>query len=362
LPLLVSAAAALAWLGRHGTRAVAVSIFLGLALPQLAATFKPFVPEAIFALLILAFLRVEPSALRAYFTRPTLIIMATLWMMVVNPVVLGALFLMLGLDASLPGLHVALVLQASAAPIMSAPAFAALMGLDAALSLATLMLCILVTPLTAPLFVYLFAGTALAVSPPALGLKLFLLLGGSAAIAWAIRRVGGNAWVQAQRERVDGLSVITLFIFAIAVMDGVAALLLQRPWFVLALVALCFVIAFGMMAVTTLVFLRAGRARAFALGLSAANRNMGLMLAAMGGALPHLTWLYMGLAQFPIYLMPQMLLPLARRIAETPSSQTSVPHPEEGAERLSRRVQAEASGPQSFETRLSGAPQDEEHG
>lgn len=308
--------ALLDWLGRHGTRAVAVSIFLGLALPQLAASFKPFVPEAIFFLLVLAFLRVDPRALRAYFVQPALIIRATVWIMIVSPAALGTLFLLLGVNTSLPGLHVALVLQASAAPIMSAPAFAALMGLDAALSLATLMLCILVTPITAPLFVYAFAGSALSVAPTDLGLKLFGLLGGSALIAWVIRRLAGDAWVERQRQRVDGLNVVTLFVFAVAVMDGVAALFRARPAFVLGLILLCFVIAFGMMAATTLAFARAGRARAFALGLAAANRNMGLMLAAIGGVLPDLTWLYMGLAQFPIYLMPQLLLPLARRLAQ----------------------------------------------
>ena len=39
---------------------------------------------------------------------------------------------------------------------------------------------------------------------------------------------------------------------------------------------------------------------------------MGLMLAAMGGTLPDLTWLYMGLAQFPIYLLPLLLQPVVR--------------------------------------------------
>jgi BASS family bile acid:Na+ symporter len=267
---------------------------------------------------VLAFLRVDPAALRGYFARPALIVSATAWIMVISPAMLGTLFLLIGIDKSLPGLHIALVLQASAAPIMSAPAFAALMGLDAALSLATLMLCVAVTPITAPLFVYIFAGAALTVSPTALALKLFLLLGGSALTAWVVRRVAGNARIERERQRIDGLSVITLFVFAIAVMDGVAALAWTRPWFVLGLVLLCFVIAFGMMAMTTLAFARAGRARAFALGLSAANRNMGLMLAAMGGGLPDLTWLYMGLAQFPIYLMPQLLLPLARRIPNEP--------------------------------------------
>jgi hypothetical protein len=38
------------------------------------------------------------------------------------------------------------------------------------------------------------------------------------------------------------------------------------------------------------------------------------MLAATGGALPDLTWLYFALSQFPIYLSPQLLQPLARRV------------------------------------------------
>jgi BASS family bile acid:Na+ symporter len=41
---------------------------------------------------------------------------------------------------------------------------------------------------------------------------------------------------------------------------------------------------------------------------------MGLMLAATGGIVPDLTWLYFALAQFPIYLLPQILKPLAGRI------------------------------------------------
>jgi BASS family bile acid:Na+ symporter len=37
-----------------------------------------------------------------------------------------------------------------------------------------------------------------------------------------------------------------------------------------------------------------------------AQRNMGLMLAATGGAVPELTWLYFAIAQFPIYLSPYL--------------------------------------------------------
>ena len=63
-------------------------------------------------------------------------------------------------------------------------------------------------------------------------------------------------------------------------------------------------------------FLRAGRARALAIGLIAGNRNVGLMLAATGFAVPDLAWLYFALAQFPIYLLPHLLKPLAQRLAD----------------------------------------------
>jgi len=41
---------------------------------------------------------------------------------------------------------------------------------------------------------------------------------------------------------------------------------------------------------------------------------MGLMLAAAAGAVPDIVWLYFGLAQVPIYLMPQLLRLLVQRL------------------------------------------------
>jgi hypothetical protein len=62
------------------------------------------------------------------------------------------------------------------------------------------------------------------------------------------------------------------------------------------------------------VFGRLGPERALALGLMVSQRNMGLMVAATDGVLPGLTWLYFALSQFPIYLSPQLLKPIARRL------------------------------------------------
>ena len=314
MKLLGVPAAALSLAGRHGTLVAAASVFVGLAIPGLAAACKPYLGEAIVVMLTLAFLRVDPNELFHHFTRPGLVALATLWAMLLVPTVLGIGFLAFGLDQSMPGLYFMLVLQMSAPGLMSSPALAALLGLDVALTLATLIVSTAITPLTASLFTHVFLGSALA-SPFGFGLRLFLIIAGCALAAAIIRRVAGPTFIAAQRERIDGLSVIAMFMFAVAAMDGVADHFRSNPLLVIELTALAFALALGLIALTALVFLRAGRARAFAIGLIAGNRNIGLMLAASGFAVPDVAWLYFALAQFPIYLLPHLLKPLVRRLS-----------------------------------------------
>ena len=314
MKLLGAPAAALSLAGRHGTLVAAASVFVGLAIPELAAACKPYLGEAIVVLVTLAFLRVDPNELFGHFTRPGLVALATLWAMLLVPTVLGIGFVAFGVDQSMPGLYFMLVLQMSAPGLMSSPALAALLGLDVALTLATLIVSTAITPLTASLFTHVFLGTALA-SPFGFGLRLFLIIAGCALAAAIIRRVAGPTFIAAQRERIDGLSVIAMFMFAVAAMDGVADHFRSNPLLVIQLTALAFALALGLIAVTALVFLRAERARAFAIGLIAGNRNIGLMLAASGFAVPDVAWLYFALAQFPIYLLPHLLKPLVRRLS-----------------------------------------------
>src|SRR6476620_2011166 len=315
---LTALAAALSWLGRQGTRAVAASIFIGIVTPPLAALFKPIFPFALFALLCLAFLRVDPAEVRAHFSRPLVVGAAAAWMMFATPLLIGLTLVLLNLSDRLPGLYVAMILQAAAPPVISAPTLAALMGLDAALSLATLVVCTAVTPFTAPMFTTLFVGAGMAISPVTLGAKLLALLAGAAIAAALVRRWAGKAWIAQQGERIDGLSVVALFFFAVGLMDGVLASIISEPLKVVGLTLLSFALSLGLAGLTALVFARLGMAQALALGLAAGNRNMGLMLAAAGAAVPDLTWLYFAVAQFPIYLMPAMLKPLARRLAPAP--------------------------------------------
>jgi BASS family bile acid:Na+ symporter len=306
--------AVLSWLGRQGTRAVAALVVIGIAVPPIGALLKPFVTEAIFVLLCVAFLRVDPAALRGCLERPAIVIAATAWTTAAIPAVFGASYLVLGLQESSPDLFLALILQAVASPMMAAPAFAALMGLDSTLVLVTLITSTAVIPFSAPVITYAFVGDGLTLSPTALGLRLLAILAGSAIVGTAVRRFAGAVAIERHADGINGVNILVLFVFVAAVMESVAGRVLAAPVITVALAALAFLVYFAVLGLTGLLFARAGRERAFVLGLMASQRNMGLMLAATGGALPDLTWLYFALSQFPIYLSPQLLRPLARRV------------------------------------------------
>jgi BASS family bile acid:Na+ symporter len=306
---------ALAWLGRQGTRAIAALIFLGIALPPVDALLKPFVTEAIFVLLCLAFLRIDVTAFRGHLGRPGLVLAATAWTMLGVPAIFGAATRLAGLESRSPDLLLGLMLQAVASPMMAAPAFAAAMGLDHTLVLITLVTSTALTPLMAPLFVKAFVGPALSLSPLALGLKLFAILAGSAVVAGVLRRLVGRAAIERYRDEIGGLNILALFVFVAAVMEQVAARFLAAPMRMIGLTALAFTLFLAVLGATWLLFRRAGRGRALALSFMAAQRNMGLMLAATAGVLPDLVWLYFAVCQFPIYLSPHLLKPLGQRAA-----------------------------------------------
>jgi hypothetical protein len=304
----------LRWLGRQGTRAVAVVILLAIAVPPLGEILRPYVAGAVFFLLVIAFLRVDPVALVGHLRRPGLALAATIWTSIAIPLLLGGSGMAVDIGEMSPGLFAGIVLQSASAPMMAAPALAALLGLDATLVLIALVSSSALVPLTAPFFAYLFLGDALSISPATLGWKLFGLLASSAIVGLGLRRLIGITRIERYRLEIDGGNIVGLFIFAAALMGDVASGLLADPllWFgLLAAGCLAFVIFFGL---SVLVFWRTGREAALAVGFMTAQRNVGLMLAAAGGSLADVTWLYFALSQLPVYLSPHLLVPLIERL------------------------------------------------
>ncbi|MGJ5208595.1 Na+-dependent transporter [Bradyrhizobium sp. HKCCYLR20261] len=305
---------ALSWLGDQGTRAVAAVLLVAIAVPPVGELTRPYVTHAIFLLLCISFMRVDIAMLSAHLRRPRLVLLATAWTTIAVPALVGSIGHITGADAAAPGLYLALMLQASASPMMASPALAALMGLDATLVLITLVTSTALVPFTAPLFAYVFLGETLALSPAALGLKLAGILAAALAVAAVIRLAFGSDRIRRYRAPIDGFNILILFVFASAIMAHFLIDLVASPFRMLGLAVLAFAVFFLLLGITMLLFRRFGRERAMALGVMVSLRNMGLMLAATDGAIPGMTWLYFAMSQFPIHLAPQLLRPVVDRL------------------------------------------------
>jgi BASS family bile acid:Na+ symporter len=90
-------------------------------------------------------MRVDLAALRNHLRRPGIVPAASAWTMIAAPALIGVGCLAAGVGTSSPDLFLALMLRAVASPMMAAPA---------------------------PLFAYLFFGTALTLSLLGLSAKL----------------------------------------------------------------------------------------------------------------------------------------------------------------------------------------------
>jgi uncharacterized membrane protein YidH (DUF202 family) len=315
MPILMLLRAALAWLGRQGTRALAASIFFGLAVPQLAVYVKPYLGETVFVLLLFSYLRTDPAAFRSHFKRPGLITLAALWVMGVVPLLFGTVYALSGIREVMPGLYTIMILQAAITPITSSAAFAAIMGLDVSFSLAALIVCNALSPIATVGISYLFLGSSV-FSPIELGIKLFLFFGSAAVIAYAIWRIVGQDWIERQKEPIDGLNVIAVFAFAIVAMESVPRHVIADPLFAVELFVLVIVVSVALIGFSALVFWRAGLDRGLVIGLLASCRNIGTIMAVVGSSLPDLAWFFFAMAQFPIYLLPVAVQLLGRRFAK----------------------------------------------
>lgn len=301
----------LAFLGRHGPRALFLGVFLGIALPDLAALFRPLLGPAVALLLLLALLRVDWQAMGAVVRRPWLCAALIAWILLVSPLAVWAVLQAVPLPGSLA---TALVLMAAAPPIVGGAAIAMLIGLDGALAIVIALITTLLTPLTVPPLALLLLGLELEIGVLEFMARLAAIVALAFAGAWALRRRLGLERVRRLSAHVDGMVVLVMLVFAVAIMDGVTATLLERPAVVGLWLLAAFVANPALQLVTALVFRPLGLRRALTAGLLAGNCNMGLLLAALPSDADFDVVLYFALAQLPMYMLPALVLPVYRRL------------------------------------------------
>jgi bile acid:Na+ symporter, BASS family len=320
-PLLTPLLNTLAWIGRHGAQGFALSIFVGLALPHFAAAARPFLAVTIFVFVMLTFARAEADRVRSLFAAPRPLVIASVWLMLAPAAVITLILTLIGRENLDPGLVLGLAIMGGAPPIMSAPAVAMMLGLEPTLLLTAILLATLAAPVVSPIMVDIIAGAAVPLDVTVLIQRLLFLIGGAIIGAIILRKALGMERIRAHKLSFDGIGVLMYFVFAVAAMDGVMDAALARPRMVAEFLGFAFLMA-ALGFVSAWFALRTLPApERFVLGYATLQRNMGLLIAALGAAAPKSTFLFFALAQFPIYLMPLIVKPLADRFSarKTPS-------------------------------------------
>jgi BASS family bile acid:Na+ symporter len=307
----------LSLIGRYGTQGFVVSLLVGLALPWLAAVARPLLGVAIFFFVMITFLRVDLRALIRLIRRPGALVLTCICLVLTPAAVVSAAVSVIGRGTLDPGLLLGLAILAAAPPMMSAPAIAMLLKVEPTLILAAVLSITVLSPLVSPIVTNLVAGAAVPLDVVALIQRLVLLIGGAVAAATVLRRLLGQERIHQHKASFDGLGVVMYFIFAVAAMDGVLAAMLTDPGRVVQFLGAAVALSLTGFAVSWLVLRPVAPAERLVLGYATGQRNMGLLIAALGASTPDTTFLFFALAQFPIYIGPQIIRPLADRLRPT---------------------------------------------
>lgn len=300
---------ALQALSRYAAGVLAVGILVGLALPDVAALTRPLLPPAVAGLLFLALLRIEWSELALHMSRPLTGLLLCTWFLIVTPMLVWLSIAVFAIDS---GLATALILAAACPPIVSGPAIALLLRLDAPLMLVSVVSASLLAPFTVVAVSSQMIGVDLDIDSMRLFLRLAGLIGGCVVAAIFVRQVLGKARLARLRNPFDTASVLLLLVFAVAIMDGVTALLVQNPWHVLRFVVAAFVANVLLQLIGTGAAAALGRRASLTVGFASGNRNMGLLLAVLPADSSADALLFFALAQLPIYMLPVVLGPAYR--------------------------------------------------
>lgn len=301
------------WIGRRGTVLMPLGIVIGVAVQPLAHLLFPLLPLTVYVMLTIVLSRLDVERAIAHIRKPKVFIVSLVYGFLLLPLAMSLIATALPLS---PGLTAALVIYGTSPPNYAAAALAFVMGLDGALTVATIFAATALHPLITPVFTEFFVGQHIHLSATELGLRLAGLIGASVISALAWSKWLGPARRKAASTLFDGINVLIMVVFAIALMAGIPERVIAQPLYALSLIVLATGLHLGLNLLTVLLFLVTGRERAMTLGYAQAGRNIAVVMGVLGSAAPADAWLFFAMLQFPIYCLPMLLKPLYARLLQ----------------------------------------------
>ncbi|MEM7545770.1 MAG: hypothetical protein AAF367_09565 [Pseudomonadota bacterium] len=271
--------AGLSWIGARARWVMVWGAFAGLAFPDGAAALRPYLPFFVAMVYALAMLRIDPIAVLRRLTspRPALIALCQVTLLlVVTPVIAFAVARLLSLG---PDYEAALVYTFAAPPIASAAAMCLIIGFHGGRALEITILASLVMPVAGPLVAEILLGSALDISPLALGLRMAAMILGGFAAAMVGRYLMGVERIARNAPALDGVAALGFLLFIMPVFDGVRDTIIAMPWLALSFLGVSALIILGV--TWAALVLPGDRARNGAFGVVWGTRSISIYLAAL---------------------------------------------------------------------------------
>ena len=287
---------------------LATSIFIGIAFPQLASWFKPFLLPTIFLMFTFAILQIKFSEVWRYALNERATWYIIIWQLMVLPLMAAILLRPLLSDY----FYLLAVVSLCTGAITATTALTRMLGLNDALSLVVGLFGTILMPI--PLYLFLNAGVAVdaTVEMSVYFNRILVFIVAPFVLVTALRAVINERIDERLRGYMPAAVLVLLTVFGLSVMDGVQALLLSQPLLLLQYVLLAFAISLGVQLLTFYVLRFLGSRDAMTACLLSAYRNMGLVAAIAGASLGEHFFIYVGVWQLPMYTLPLLLKKIYR--------------------------------------------------
>jgi len=299
----------LRFIGRHSALFLALGVLIGLAFPALATAVRPLLLPSLLVPLTVALLPLDWGHLRDYFRRPSLLAIVTAWLLVISPLIA---WLALRLTELPPALVSAIVLMAAASPVTMCATISLILRLDTALAVVGIVVATALMPFTLPALALPLLGLELEIDLGTFVRRFIQVVGVAFGVALILRWTIGQQRLERGAHALDAIAVLSLLVFAVAIMDGVTAAAIERPSYVLGTVAAAFGANLALQLAGALAFWRLGIRRALTVGLLTGNCNMGIILVTLADKADFDIVMFFALGQIPMYTLPMVLGPLYR--------------------------------------------------
>jgi hypothetical protein len=288
------------WLNRRATSLMAGSVLLGLIWQDLARALAPWVLYASMATIFISALRLDERLLIQWLRRPALPVVIVIWTTLLIP----ALALLITRWVPMPqSAASALMLITATAPIISVGTYCLLLGTDTELLSLAVLPATALSVLSAPLFA---AAVGLpGIEPSAMALTLLGVVGISLGGAGLVRLKVPLSGVLRIGPVLDVVMLAMVSVVAVGVTDGLRAVLFESGALLVYAVVVALLINGLQQGLSGWVFGLLQPARiAASVALVAGFRNMALLLGLTLGRVDRETQLILVAGQLMLFLLP----------------------------------------------------------